>query len=125
MPPAVSPTPVLIGCLVTIILLLVLIIFLILWCQFACKVLEKVGPAPLPWIGSERSKWVGQLLFFYLRLRFSFHSLSLSICLSICLSVYLSDCLPARLSCQALERFYEAVMQAILRHINFDGQSDT
>lgn len=24
---------------------------------------------------------------------------------------------------QALERFYEAVMQAILRHINFDGRA--
>lgn len=24
---------------------------------------------------------------------------------------------------QALERFYEAVMQAILRHINFDGSA--
>ncbi|KAL0979844.1 hypothetical protein UPYG_G00190560 [Umbra pygmaea] len=34
-------TPVLIGCLVTIILLLVVIIFLILWCQYVCKVLEK------------------------------------------------------------------------------------
>lgn len=30
---------------------------------------------------------------------------------------YLSVCL------QALERFYEAVMQAILRHINFDGSA--
>lgn len=30
-------------------------------------------------------------------------------CLSLCL--------------QALERFYEAVMQAILRHINFDGSA--
>ncbi|XP_064870840.1 discoidin domain-containing receptor 2-like isoform X1 [Oncorhynchus nerka] len=36
-------TPILIGCLVTIILLLVVIIFLILWCQYVCKVLEKVG----------------------------------------------------------------------------------
>ena len=36
-------TAVLIGCLVTIILLLVVIIFLILWCQYVCKVLEKVG----------------------------------------------------------------------------------
>lgn len=36
-------TPILIGCLVTIILLLVIIIFLILWCQYVCKVLEK-GP---------------------------------------------------------------------------------
>uniref|UniRef100_A0A3B4FM28 receptor protein-tyrosine kinase n=1 Tax=Pundamilia nyererei TaxID=303518 RepID=A0A3B4FM28_9CICH len=35
-------TPILIGCLVTIILLLVIIIFLILWCQYVCKVLEKV-----------------------------------------------------------------------------------
>uniref|UniRef100_A0A672GDS7 receptor protein-tyrosine kinase n=1 Tax=Salarias fasciatus TaxID=181472 RepID=A0A672GDS7_SALFA len=34
-------TPILIGCLVTIILLLVIIIFLILWCQYVCKVLEK------------------------------------------------------------------------------------
>uniref|UniRef100_A0A8C7LVT9 Discoidin domain-containing receptor 2 n=1 Tax=Oncorhynchus mykiss TaxID=8022 RepID=A0A8C7LVT9_ONCMY len=34
-------TPILIGCLVTIILLLVVIIFLILWCQYVCKVLEK------------------------------------------------------------------------------------
>ncbi|XP_034152435.1 discoidin domain-containing receptor 2 isoform X2 [Esox lucius] len=34
-------TPVLIGCLVTIILLLVVIIFLILRCQYVCKVLEK------------------------------------------------------------------------------------
>uniref|UniRef100_A0AAQ5XTU7 Discoidin domain-containing receptor 2 n=1 Tax=Amphiprion ocellaris TaxID=80972 RepID=A0AAQ5XTU7_AMPOC len=40
--PDVSNTPVLIGCLVTIILLLVIIIFLILWCQYDCKVLEKV-----------------------------------------------------------------------------------
>lgn len=38
-----SNTPVLIGCLVTIILLLVIIIFLILWCQYVCKVLEKVS----------------------------------------------------------------------------------
>lgn len=30
---------------------------------------------------------------------------------------YLSLCL------QALDRFYEAVMQAILRHINFDGSA--
>uniref|UniRef100_A0A8C5G965 receptor protein-tyrosine kinase n=1 Tax=Gouania willdenowi TaxID=441366 RepID=A0A8C5G965_GOUWI len=46
-------TPILIGCLVTIILLLVIIIFLILWCQHVCKVLEKVGTpltgvTPLP-----------------------------------------------------------------------------
>lgn len=41
-PPDDGNTPVLIGCLVTIILLLVVIIFLILWCQFVCKVLEKV-----------------------------------------------------------------------------------
>ncbi|XP_016140163.1 discoidin domain-containing receptor 2-like [Sinocyclocheilus grahami] len=34
-------TSILIGCLVTIILLLVVIIFLILWCQYVCKVLEK------------------------------------------------------------------------------------
>ncbi|KAM9394027.1 LOW QUALITY PROTEIN: discoidin domain-containing receptor 2 [Pholidichthys leucotaenia] len=34
-------TPILIGCLVTIILLLVIIIFLILWCQYVYKVLEK------------------------------------------------------------------------------------
>lgn len=33
------------------------------------------------------------------------------------ISNYLSLCL------QALERFYEAVMQAILRHINFDGRA--
>lgn len=39
-----SNTPILIGCLVTIILLLVIIIFLILWCQYVCKVLEKVTP---------------------------------------------------------------------------------
>lgn len=32
-------------------------------------------------------------------------------------SNHLSLCL------QALERFYEAVMQAILRHINFDGKA--
>ncbi|XP_030647304.1 discoidin domain-containing receptor 2 [Chanos chanos] len=32
---------ILIGCLVTIILLLVITIFLILWCQYVCKVLEK------------------------------------------------------------------------------------
>lgn len=38
-----SNTPILIGCLVTIILLLVIIIFLILWCQYVCKVLEKVS----------------------------------------------------------------------------------
>lgn len=38
-----SNTPILIGCLVTIILLLVVIIFLILWCQYVCKVLEKVS----------------------------------------------------------------------------------
>lgn len=45
-PSANSPqdnTPILIGCLVTIILLLVIIIFLILWCQYVCKVLEKVS----------------------------------------------------------------------------------
>lgn len=42
-----SNTPILIGCLVTIILLLVIIIFLILWCQYVCKVLEKVSPAPM------------------------------------------------------------------------------
>uniref|UniRef100_A0A673B1G5 receptor protein-tyrosine kinase n=1 Tax=Sphaeramia orbicularis TaxID=375764 RepID=A0A673B1G5_9TELE len=41
-PPDDGKTPVLIGCLVTIILLLVLIIFFILWCQYVCKVLEKV-----------------------------------------------------------------------------------
>uniref|UniRef100_A0A667X8E8 receptor protein-tyrosine kinase n=1 Tax=Myripristis murdjan TaxID=586833 RepID=A0A667X8E8_9TELE len=41
-------TPVLIGCLVTIILLLVIIIFLILWCQYVCKVLEKVRRPHLP-----------------------------------------------------------------------------
>uniref|UniRef100_A0A3Q3IZE4 receptor protein-tyrosine kinase n=1 Tax=Monopterus albus TaxID=43700 RepID=A0A3Q3IZE4_MONAL len=41
-PPDDGNTPVLIGCLVTIILLLVIIIFLILWCQYVCKVLEKV-----------------------------------------------------------------------------------
>ncbi|CAB1319274.1 unnamed protein product, partial [Coregonus sp. 'balchen'] len=39
-------TPILIGCLVTIILLLVVIIFLILWCQYVCKVLEKTPPVP-------------------------------------------------------------------------------
>ncbi|KAG7255989.1 hypothetical protein CRUP_020971, partial [Coryphaenoides rupestris] len=39
--PGSSNTPVLIGCLVTIILLLVVAIFLILWCQYVCKVLEK------------------------------------------------------------------------------------
>uniref|UniRef100_A0A3Q2YB62 receptor protein-tyrosine kinase n=1 Tax=Hippocampus comes TaxID=109280 RepID=A0A3Q2YB62_HIPCM len=38
-----SKAPILIGCLVTIILLLVIIIFLILWCQYVCKVLEKVS----------------------------------------------------------------------------------
>ena len=54
----------------------------------SCTQHEKVGPAPLPWIGSERSKWVGQLLFLYLRLRFSFHSLSLN------MFVYLFVCLP-------------------------------
>ncbi|XP_054629369.1 discoidin domain-containing receptor 2 isoform X2 [Dunckerocampus dactyliophorus] len=43
-------TPVLIGCLVTIILLLVIIIFLILWCQYVCKVLEK---APRRILGEE------------------------------------------------------------------------
>uniref|UniRef100_A0A8D3B3Q1 Discoidin domain-containing receptor 2 n=1 Tax=Scophthalmus maximus TaxID=52904 RepID=A0A8D3B3Q1_SCOMX len=41
-PPDDANTPILIGCLVTIILLLVIIIFLILWCQYVCKVLEKV-----------------------------------------------------------------------------------
>uniref|UniRef100_A0A3Q3LXR6 Discoidin domain-containing receptor 2 n=1 Tax=Labrus bergylta TaxID=56723 RepID=A0A3Q3LXR6_9LABR len=41
-PPDDGKTPILIGCLVTIILLLVIIIFLILWCQYVCKVLEKV-----------------------------------------------------------------------------------
>uniref|UniRef100_A0A3B4UW46 Discoidin domain-containing receptor 2 n=1 Tax=Seriola dumerili TaxID=41447 RepID=A0A3B4UW46_SERDU len=41
-PPDDGNTPILIGCLVTIILLLVIIIFLILWCQYVCKVLEKV-----------------------------------------------------------------------------------
>uniref|UniRef100_A0A3B3ZKB8 receptor protein-tyrosine kinase n=1 Tax=Periophthalmus magnuspinnatus TaxID=409849 RepID=A0A3B3ZKB8_9GOBI len=35
-------SPVLIGCLVSIILLLLVVIFLILWCQCVCKVLEKV-----------------------------------------------------------------------------------
>ncbi|KAL7836153.1 hypothetical protein AOLI_G00274370 [Acnodon oligacanthus] len=40
--PEEGGTSVLIGCLVTIILLLVVIIFLILWCQYVCKVLEKV-----------------------------------------------------------------------------------
>ncbi|XP_056275368.1 discoidin domain-containing receptor 2 isoform X2 [Pseudoliparis swirei] len=40
-PPVSGNTPILIGCLVTIILLLVIIIFLILWCQYVCKVLEK------------------------------------------------------------------------------------
>uniref|UniRef100_A0A8C4H886 Discoidin domain-containing receptor 2 n=1 Tax=Dicentrarchus labrax TaxID=13489 RepID=A0A8C4H886_DICLA len=44
-PPDDGNTPILIGCLVTIILLLVIIIFLILWCQYVCKVLEKVIPA--------------------------------------------------------------------------------
>uniref|UniRef100_A0A671QL61 receptor protein-tyrosine kinase n=1 Tax=Sinocyclocheilus anshuiensis TaxID=1608454 RepID=A0A671QL61_9TELE len=39
--PAFLHTSILIGCLVTIILLLVVIIFLILWCQYVCKVLEK------------------------------------------------------------------------------------
>lgn len=39
--PEEGNTPILIGCLVTIILLLVVIIFLILWCQYVCKVLEK------------------------------------------------------------------------------------
>ncbi|XP_066509320.1 discoidin domain-containing receptor 2 [Hoplias malabaricus] len=39
--PEEGGTSVLIGCLVTIILLLVVIIFLILWCQYVCKVLEK------------------------------------------------------------------------------------
>lgn len=42
-PPDDGNTPILIGCLVTIILLLVIIIFLILWCQYVCKVLEKVS----------------------------------------------------------------------------------
>ncbi|XP_057688297.1 discoidin domain-containing receptor 2 isoform X1 [Corythoichthys intestinalis] len=42
-----SNAPVLIGCLVTIILLLVIIIFLILWCQYVCKVLEK-APRRIP-----------------------------------------------------------------------------
>lgn len=39
--------------------------------------------------------------------------------------VYLSRRLMSNLSLclQALERFYEAVMQAILRHINFDGSA--
>lgn len=40
--PEDKKTAILIGCLVTIILLLVIIIFLILWCQYVCKVLEKV-----------------------------------------------------------------------------------
>uniref|UniRef100_A0A671UNF7 Discoidin domain-containing receptor 2 n=1 Tax=Sparus aurata TaxID=8175 RepID=A0A671UNF7_SPAAU len=44
-PPDDGNTPILIGCLVTIILLLVIIIFLILWCQYVCKVLEKVSLA--------------------------------------------------------------------------------
>ncbi|XP_035235726.1 discoidin domain-containing receptor 2 isoform X2 [Anguilla anguilla] len=39
--PEEGNTSILIGCLVTIILLLVVIIFLILWCQYVCKVLEK------------------------------------------------------------------------------------
>ncbi|XP_052453663.1 discoidin domain-containing receptor 2-like [Carassius gibelio] len=39
--PEESSTSILIGCLVTIILLLVVIIFLILWCQYVYKVLEK------------------------------------------------------------------------------------
>ncbi|KAJ8380316.1 hypothetical protein SKAU_G00010940 [Synaphobranchus kaupii] len=39
--PEDGSTSILIGCLVTIILLLVVIIFLILWCQYVCKVLEK------------------------------------------------------------------------------------
>uniref|UniRef100_G3NAT0 receptor protein-tyrosine kinase n=1 Tax=Gasterosteus aculeatus aculeatus TaxID=481459 RepID=G3NAT0_GASAC len=39
--PDYSNTPVLIGCLVTIILLLVIVIVFILWCQYVCKVLEK------------------------------------------------------------------------------------
>lgn len=42
-PPEDKKTAILIGCLVTIILLLVIIIFLILWCQYVCKVLEKVS----------------------------------------------------------------------------------
>lgn len=29
------------------------------------------------------------------------------------------------MSLQALDRFYEAVMQAILRHVNFDGKMQT
>uniref|UniRef100_A0A3Q0SDX9 receptor protein-tyrosine kinase n=1 Tax=Amphilophus citrinellus TaxID=61819 RepID=A0A3Q0SDX9_AMPCI len=37
-PPDDGKTPILIGCLVTIILLLVIIIFLILWCQYVCPV---------------------------------------------------------------------------------------
>uniref|UniRef100_A0A672GC73 receptor protein-tyrosine kinase n=1 Tax=Salarias fasciatus TaxID=181472 RepID=A0A672GC73_SALFA len=44
-------TPILIGCLVTIILLLVIIIFLILWCQYVCKVLEKVNVGQV-WVSS-------------------------------------------------------------------------
>lgn len=40
-----------------------------------------------------------------------------SLSLSLCKCSYVSLCL------QALERFYEAVMQAILRHINFDGMA--
>lgn len=40
--PEDKKTAILIGCLVTIILLLVIVIFLILWCQYVCKVLEKV-----------------------------------------------------------------------------------
>lgn len=40
--PEYGNTSILIGCLVTIILLLLVIIFLILWCQYVCKVLEKV-----------------------------------------------------------------------------------
>uniref|UniRef100_A0A3B3R8B6 Discoidin domain-containing receptor 2 n=1 Tax=Paramormyrops kingsleyae TaxID=1676925 RepID=A0A3B3R8B6_9TELE len=39
--PEYGNTSILIGCLVTIILLLLVIIFLILWCQYVCKVLEK------------------------------------------------------------------------------------
>ncbi|KAG9261577.1 discoidin domain-containing receptor 2-like [Astyanax mexicanus] len=39
--PEEGGTSILIGCLVTIILLLVVIIFLILWCQYVYKVLEK------------------------------------------------------------------------------------
>ncbi|XP_037114868.1 discoidin domain-containing receptor 2 [Syngnathus acus] len=48
--PGNSNAPILIGCLVSIILLLVIIIFLILWCQYVCKVLEK---APRRILGEE------------------------------------------------------------------------